>query len=387
MADPVIVAKRAAAAAMAESAATMSREVIDYTRFDNHTYRFSYTSPKENESRYLCNKYRVAGETELWGTRRQSMNVGGTTAGEKCPGTLIVKHKFGMTGVDHPYIKVEHKCVDNREVTSAVARGVKDDRPQLERISPNIENGNYLSREGIKEVLREFKNAEKNDKNMWQNITGGNRVRKWIPDINDNVKRLALKGTIKKALEGYITIVQGRYPALKYFKVGALKSLPGAESQYVGHGGKLHSDYPQIVEELEPMFRPVSIIVGLNSFKFMWLNDRTSRESEIRKMTVYPGEMIMFTNHCLHAGGENDTNEEQTRLFAYLASDESHFPSGEVTTWDWERGNKNPLISKPSRIANTALVGTAGTNRIRLQRGRVASYGRETIDDEEVSDD
>ena len=38
---------------------------------------------------------------------------------------------------------------------------------------------------------------------------------------------------------------------LKYFKVGALKSLPGAKSQYVGHGRKLHSDYPQSVEELE----------------------------------------------------------------------------------------------------------------------------------------
>ncbi len=88
------------------------------------------------------------------------------------------------------YIKVEHKCVDNRDVTSAVARGVKDDRPQLERISPNIEYGNYLSRKGIEVVLREFKNAEKNDKNLWKNITGGNAMRKWIPDMYDNnVKR------------------------------------------------------------------------------------------------------------------------------------------------------------------------------------------------------
>ncbi len=58
-----------------------------------------------------------------------------------------------MSGGDHPYIKVEHECVDNREVTSAVARGVKDYRPQLERISPNIEHGNFLSRKVIEEVL------------------------------------------------------------------------------------------------------------------------------------------------------------------------------------------------------------------------------------------
>jgi len=99
------------------------------------------------------------------------------------------KHEFGMSGDDHPYIKVEHKCVDNREVTLAVARGVKDDRPQLERISPNIEYGNYLSRKGIEEVLREFKNAENNEKNLWQNITGGNTVRKWIPDMTISVGR------------------------------------------------------------------------------------------------------------------------------------------------------------------------------------------------------
>ena len=121
-----------------DSATMMNTEVVDYTNFDGHTYRFASTSKKENESKYLCNKYRLAGETALWGTRRQSMNGGGTTPGERCPGTLIVQHEFGMSGGDHPYIKVEHKCVDNREVTSAVARGVKDDRPQLERISPNI---------------------------------------------------------------------------------------------------------------------------------------------------------------------------------------------------------------------------------------------------------
>jgi hypothetical protein len=244
MADPVLVAERAATAAMAESTTTMSKEVVDYTNFDEHTYHFSSTSKKENESRYLCNKYRVAGETALWGTRCQSMNGGGTTPGERCPGMLIVKHEFGLSVGDHPYIKVEHKCVDNREVTSAVAHGAKDDRPQLERISPNIKYGNYLSRKGIEEVLREFKNAEKNDKNLWQNITGGNTVRKWIPDMSaNNAKRVALKVIVEKALKGYITIVQKRYPTLKHFKVGALKSLPGAKSQYVGHGRKLHSDY------------------------------------------------------------------------------------------------------------------------------------------------
>ncbi len=70
LADAVVVAERAATAAMAESTTTMSTEVIDYTNFDEHTYRFSSTSKKENESRYLCNKYRV-------------VNGGGTMPGER----------------------------------------------------------------------------------------------------------------------------------------------------------------------------------------------------------------------------------------------------------------------------------------------------------------
>ncbi len=44
---------------------------------------------------------------------------------------------------------------------------------------------------------------------------------------DNNVKRVTLKVIVETALKGYITIVQGRYPTLKYFKVGALKSLPG----------------------------------------------------------------------------------------------------------------------------------------------------------------
>ncbi len=39
MADPVVVAERAATAAMAESTTTMKTEVVDYTNFDEHTYR------------------------------------------------------------------------------------------------------------------------------------------------------------------------------------------------------------------------------------------------------------------------------------------------------------------------------------------------------------
>ena len=52
MEDPVVDAERVGFCRNDE------KKVVDYTNFDgHHTYRFSSTSKKENESKYLCNKY------------------------------------------------------------------------------------------------------------------------------------------------------------------------------------------------------------------------------------------------------------------------------------------------------------------------------------------
>ena len=84
--------------------------------------------------------------------------------------------------------------MDNLFDTLAVAPGVVvDDRLQLEHIMPNIKSNNYLSTQEIEEVLRDFGAAEKNDKNLWRNRTCGNKMRKWIPDLHDVDKRVALK--------------------------------------------------------------------------------------------------------------------------------------------------------------------------------------------------
>ncbi len=85
---------------------------------------------------------------------------------------------------------------------------VVDNCLQLEHITPNIKGDNYLSAEAIKEVLRDFGTSKKNDKNLWQNITGGNKMRKWIPNLHDVGKHDALKWIIENALKGYIKIVQ-----------------------------------------------------------------------------------------------------------------------------------------------------------------------------------
>ena len=71
----------------------MSKGGTNYSNYDDHSYRYSSTSLKDNESRYLCNNFKIAGaagETTRWGTRCQSLSPGGKTPGERCPGMLIV---------------------------------------------------------------------------------------------------------------------------------------------------------------------------------------------------------------------------------------------------------------------------------------------------------
>jgi hypothetical protein len=63
-------------------------------------------------------------------------------------------------------------------------------------------------------------------------------------------------------------------------------------------------------------------------------------------------------------------------LFAYLVSNESHFLLGQVTTWDWNRGDDDPMIRKLSASFNTALSRKPDKDQIRLNGGRVASVGK-----------
>lgn len=60
-------------------------------------------------------------------------------------------------------------------------------------------------------------------------------------------------------------------------------------------------------------------------------------------MTIFPGQMVMFTDDCLHSGGANKTNRTVYRLFAYLVSRPSDIPLNGVSTYDFS-GNSNDAI-------------------------------------------
>jgi hypothetical protein len=71
--------------------------------------------------------------------------------------------------------------------------------------------------------------------------------------------------------ETNIDYVQVLYPSLVCVKLGALKTLPHCPSQYQGHNNKFHSDYLSNYPEITPAQRPVSVILALDQFDFMYL--------------------------------------------------------------------------------------------------------------------
>ena len=70
---------------------------------------------------------------------------------------------------------------------------------------------------------------------------------------------------------------------------------------------------------------------------------------DIWTVHVQEGEMVMFTNACLHSGDANESNYFQLRLFAYLVSNEMDFPQNQVMLYNWTDDTDN------ARIASAAM--------------------------------
>ena len=140
---------------------------------------------------------------------------------------------------------------------------------------------------------------------------------------------------VKKCIAPYLDFVQTKYPSLKHVKLAALKSMPGATSQYSRCFGRLHCDYDDSVNLRAPHDRPVSLMVAIDPFEIIYLNNRTDCRRDIITQAVHRGQAIAFTNYCLHAGGVNNTPNVCYRLFAYIASNPIDIPSGRVFQHGW----------------------------------------------------
>ncbi len=165
---------------------------------------------------------------------------------------------------------------------------------------------------------------------------GGQRVRLYTPEL---IKFPEVYKLVAKCMAPYLRFVRNQYPALQHYKLAALKSMPGAASQYSRCNLRLHSDYAESVNLRTPNERPVSLMVALDPFEFIYLNSRTDRRSDIITQTVHKGQAIAFTNYCLHAGGENNTPQVCYRLFAYIAKNPNDIPNGGVYHYKWEGGD------------------------------------------------
>ena len=134
------------------------------------------------------------------------------------------------------------------------------------------------------------------------------------------------------------------YPALIRIKYIAMKSKPNEKSQYSRHGNKLHSDYLVDFTNRPAQQRPISVIVSLDAFNFIYLPTKMSSRKELIYTVVSPGQMVFFTNDCLHSGGANNTHNTVFRLFAYMASQSSDIPINGVCKYMWSDTSDDAVI-------------------------------------------
>ncbi len=121
-------------------------------------------------------------------------------------------------------------------------------------------------------------------------------------------------------------------------------SAPNAPAQIDGHYGKLHSNYTADVLERPPDERPISIIVAVDPFKLHYLPSQEMKRKDIKGINVNQGEMVMFTNMCLHSGDTNKSDNYRLRFFGYMVSHEEDLLKNEVILYDWTDDKENAQI-------------------------------------------
>jgi hypothetical protein len=62
---------------------------------------------------------------------------------------------------------------------------------------------------------------------------------------------------------------------------------------------------------------------------------------DLVQLTVPVSHAIIFTDACLHSGGQNDSPNHQYRLFGYMVSSASQFPMNRVFKYSWKGATSN----------------------------------------------
>jgi hypothetical protein len=198
-------------------------------------------------------------------------------------------------------------------------------------------------------------------------LTGGGDSRFFAKDLK---KHPMMYNYVMTELQDYITYVQQIYPKLKHVKGGAILSTPILLVQIDGHYGKLHSDYAANVLECPPNERPISIIMAVDPFGLQYLPSQEMKRKDIKRLNVNQGEMVMFTNRCLHSGDTNESDNYRLSLFGYMVSHEEGFPKNKVILYDWTDDTENAQIksaalpSQKEKIRRTNESNVYGWNSV-----------------------
>jgi hypothetical protein len=187
-----------------------------------------------------------------------------------------------------------------------------------------------------------------------------------------------IKAKVEEAMSWYIDYVKQQYPALCHIKVGALKTSPNKISQYKQHYNRLHSGYYVECKEKPPLHWPISILIGLDAFKFMYLPTKYSFKKEIVTTVVAPGQMIMITDDCLHSGGANLMDDTVYQLFAYMVNHPMDIPTNGVSMYSWtDPSSKDAVISAVSNTDEAKRM--AHLEQTDLTTNKSSSNGKRNI--------
>ncbi len=261
-------------------------------------------------------------------------NLDPKTSMDHCPGTMTISIVNGIVGF--PFFSPKWHLCGAMEFIQNKQLGAADHRHLLEMISPTVQFEKVYTQESPK-VLIDFLSA---NTTIWTGLTGGFvSQRQFVLDFASHPQEHQV---VESAMRPLIHYVLSKYPSLVCIKYGALKSNPHCLSQLQGHTYFLHSDYKSFFNDTPPHQRPVSVIMALDEFNFIYLPVLTMKRKELVEINVPAGYSIVFMNACLHSGGANNSDQTKFCIFAYMVSDWNQIPNNAVAKFELKPTHKNP---------------------------------------------
>jgi hypothetical protein len=276
---------------------------------------------------------------------------------------MILQHKID-TLTEHLKNELDRTSIEDEDIeaSSHINHHVTHDQPNLFHVIPSAPDHGFKDEARLRSVLNY------SDVRLWHKLTGGGDSRFYAKDLE---KHPDIYNYVMYELQYYITYAQMKFPKLIHVKGGAILSAPNAPAQIDGHNGKLHSDYTADVSQRPLDERPVSIIVAVDQFALKYLPNGNMMRKDIQTICVRRGEMVMFTNACLHSGDTNESNEYRLRLFAYLVSNKKDFPQNQVMLFDWTDDTDNARIQSAAMPSEREKIRRIENSKNSNRQGKV----------------